>query len=338
MGCCANCFGDSFLRDQIAQHSSTVGKCDHCGCSDVPLVEPIFLRDHLELLIGIYRQDDSGDLLVDLLRTDWDLFSGLDNAHAKELLSDIIDDGETVRKKFCPVDPGDRSSLDRWLGLREELKHRNRFFPNTPIDLDRLEQLVGYLHIDSASIPDILYRARIRDGMHPHTPASMGKPPQDIATHGRANPAGIPYLYLASDADTAISEIRPHTGEVVCVAEFHVHGDPRIVDLCHPKKTVSPFSIGDEGQISMLRRDIAFLCELGKELSRPVLPRAAHLEYLPSQYLCEFIKGRGFNGVKYGSSVGDGFNIALFDDTFVNVGAISEYYVSRVKVEYGVGR
>jgi hypothetical protein len=336
MGCCANCFGDSFIRDQIAQHCRSIGKCDFCGSCDEPLVDPISLRDHLELLFGVYRQDDSGDLLVDLLKSDWGLFATLDNAHAKELLSEIFDDGETVRKRFCPVDPGDRSSLDHWLGLREELKHRNRFFPNTLIDLGRLEQLVGYLYIDSASIPNLLYRARIREGLQPHTPAAMGKPPRELSTHGRANPAGIPYLYLASDADTAISEIRPHTGEAVCVAEFHVHGDPRIVDLCNPKRTISPFSIGDESQISMLRRDIGFLCELGKELSRPVLPKSAHLEYLPSQYLCEFIKGRGFNGVKYGSSVGDGFNIALFDDTFVNVGVISEYCVSRVNVEYGI--
>lgn len=300
----------------------------------MPLVEPVFLRDHLELLLGIYRQDDGGELLIDLLKSDWGLFASLDNAHAKELLSEIIDDGETVRKRFSPVDPGGLSSLEHWLGLREELKHRNRFFPNTPIDLNRLEQLMGYLLIDPQSIPSILYRARIREGLHPHPPSAMGKPPLELSTHGRANPTGIPYLYLASDADTAISEIRPHTGETVCVAEFHILGGPRVVDLCDPKKTVSPFSIGDESQISMLRRDIGFLCELGNELSRPIIPRVAHLEYLPSQYLCEFIKDRGFHGVKYGSSVGNGYNVALFDDTTVNVGIVSEFFVSRVIVEY----
>ena len=33
-----------------------------------------------------------------------------------------------------------------------------------------------------------------------------------------------------------------------------------------------------------------YLINFGKELSRPIVPREAHLEYLSTQYLCEFIK------------------------------------------------
>ena len=38
------------------------------------------------------------------------------------------------------------------------------------------------------------------------------KPLSDCATEGRANPAGIPILYLASSEQTAISEVRPWIG------------------------------------------------------------------------------------------------------------------------------
>jgi CspA family cold shock protein len=58
-----------------------------------------------------------------------------------------------------------------------------------------------------------------------------------------------------------------------------------------------------------------FLCRLGEELTKPVFPHKAHLEYLPSQYLCEFIKSLGYDGVLYKSSLGDGDNYAIFDDS-----------------------
>ena len=54
--------------------------------------------------------------------------------------------------------------------------------------------------------------------------------------------------------------------------------------------------------------------KLGKELSKPVIPRDANLEYLSSQYICELIKHKNYDGVIYKSSVGDGDNYAIFDD------------------------
>ena len=160
-------------------------------------------------------------------------------------------------------------------------------------------------------------------------------PPSDMASHGRANPPGIPYLYIGSTVETSISEIRPHTGEIVNVAEFKI--DPRqlrIVDLREPKKTISPFTLGDEVSIGPLRSDIDFLASLGDELTRPVRPRSAHIEYVPSQYLCEFIKKSGWDGVLYRSSVSDGSNLALFNPQKATPqGNVSEWYVGKVSVE-----
>jgi hypothetical protein len=62
-----------------------------------------------------------------------------------------------------------------------------------------------------------------------------------------------------------------------------------------------------------LRSGVPFLQRLGEELTRPVLPDSAAYEYTPSQYLCEFIKKAGYDGVLYRSSVGDGMNLALFE-------------------------
>jgi hypothetical protein len=141
----------------------------------------------------------------------------------------------------------------------------------------------------------------------------MGAPPRRAVGHGRANPAGIPYLYLGSTPETALSETRPHTGEKASVAEFTIPANLTLLDLRNPRELVSPFEIGDEDQIGMLRSDIDFLERLGQELTRPILPQGALIDYVPSQYLCEFIKKCGYAGVIYRSSVSEGINLALFD-------------------------
>ena len=331
--CCANCFGDAFLGKQIKNYSNSTGDCSYCNARNVLLIDPIHLRDYFELLLGVYCEDKSGKTLVEWLKSDWSLFGILSNAHCKDLLSEILDDGEIVRKYYCPIVPEDENSLERWQKFRTELKHENRFFPKNIPDLDRLEELLGYLSCDLLAVPSMLFRARIMEGNTPHSPCEMGVPPINKSTHGRANPAGIPYLYLASDIDTAIAEIRPHTGDMVCVAEFELVADFLIADLRNPRKTISPFSLSDEQNIVQLRNDIGFLCQLGEELSKPVLPKTAHLDYLPSQYLCEFIKHRGFGGVMYRSSVGKGTNYAIFDATSTKIGMVKKYRITGVNLD-----
>ena len=96
---------------------------------------------------------------------------------------------------------------------------------------------------------------------------------------------------------------------------------------------VSPFLLGDENEVGLLRGDIDFLEKLGDELTRPVLPQSAAIEYIPSQYLCEFIKKSGFDGVLYRSSVSDGVNLALFDPDKAEPKSVEQHTVGKVTVE-----
>jgi len=84
-----------------------------------------------------------------------------------------------------------------------------------------------------------------------------------------------------------------------------------------------------------MRSDLPFLERLGEELTRPVLPQAAAIDYTPSQYLCEFIKKRGFDGVVYRSCVSDGINLARFNPARAQARNISQIRVTRVSVELG---
>jgi len=141
-------------------------------------------------------------------------------------------------------------------------------------------------------------------------------------------------LYLASGVTTAISEVRPHTGDRVSVARVEIPENLKVIDLATPRLTVSPFVLEDEGQVGLLRADIAFLEQLGKELAQPILPNAAAVDYTPTQYLCEFVKTCGFHGVQYKSSVGQDTNMALFDRTSAQIGTIKVHSVTRVSVRH----
>jgi hypothetical protein len=257
----------------------------------------------------------------------------MDDPRATALLTEILSDDTIVQQTFLPAKDFAANHLNEWEKLRDELMYHNRFFPDANIDLERLELLLSPLTLDAEEVPELWYRARIQPGEAPFAKAEMGAPPKRIASHGRANPAGIPYLYLGSTQLTAVSEIRPYTGEVACVAEFRTPRNLKLVDLRNPKKMVSPFLLEDAADIARMRNDLPFLERLGDELTRPVVPQAAAIDYTPSQYLCEFIKKCGYEGVIYRSSVSDGLNLALFDPAIAECGTVTQYRVARVSVD-----
>jgi hypothetical protein len=336
MFCCTECFGDRGLRKSIFPLlSAEVGRCMYCKTEDVPIVAPSKLADYFELLVSAYQPDPAGRLLVRWFREDWGLFDHphMDDSRAKDLLGEILDDGEIVRRTFAPSAALDTDRVGNWENLRDELRYKNRFFPAVDIDLDRLKVLLSRLMLDPDEVPTLWYRARLQAGERSIPIAEMGAPPNRVASHGRANPAGIPYLYLGSNQDTAISEIRPHTGEIACVADFKTPIGLKVVDLRRPRKMVSPFLLEDAEDVSRMRSDLPFLERLGEELTRPVVPQSAAIDYTPSQYLCEFIKKCGYDGVIYRSSVSKGLNLALFDPAKAEAGLVVQYRVERVSVD-----
>ena len=308
------------------------------------LVEPLGLRDQFEMLANIYAIEDCGDCLIGWLKRDWSMFEHqmMNDVQCNTLLSQILG-AEMMRQRFVPADFALSDSLDRWEKFRLDLMNQNRFFPQTSLNLERLEELLSYLLVDRDEFLGEWYRARLQKGDKPYSIEEMGAPPQQLVSHGRANPAGIPYLYLASTTETAVSEVRPHTGEIASVATFRVltrisianeeTRDLKIADLRHPRKTVSPFEMGDEVGVALLRGDLDFLEHLGDELTHPVLPQSAAIDYLPSQYFCEFVKHCGFDGVLYQSAVADGINVALFDPRIATGGSVTQRRISRVSID-----
>jgi hypothetical protein len=338
MYCCSNCFSDRFLRDYFEIESDVVGRCSFCNSDNTEVLDPEDLTDVFQLLIDLYEPSDSVDavFLHEQIQKDWYLFSELiDDGKRSQLLDKICVGSIAIGKKYVPKIPQIVDRIKQWEEFREELKHTNRYFPKKipALETENIGILLDSLILLKEEIPQDVHRARINKKGGTYTLAEMGRPPVEKTLNGRANPLGISYLYAASDVSTAISEVQPYKGEVVTVAKIRITGTKTFADLRNPKQTASPFEL-EEKALKFLYSEMPLLITLGEELSKPIIPKEAALEYLPSQYLCELIKSRSFSGVIYNSSLSKGYNIALFDDTGLEFLELKKYEVVDNNIRY----
>ncbi len=115
------------------------------------------------------------------------------------------------------------------------------------------------------------------------------------ACEGRINPKGIPVLYLATDPDTAMSEIRPCMGQSISVAEFELMDDIDVVDCTE--------NLSDES--------VWFY--INDAFASPITNSDNKAEYAYTQIISELFKSQGFQGIYFKSSLGPGKNLVLFD-------------------------
>jgi hypothetical protein len=338
MYCCSNCFYDKFLKDYFSKESKRIDSCSFCGSNNVGVLEPEYLSDLFQIVMDLYKTSTSPEALFlhEQFQKDWFLFPDSLSFEKRKCLIDGICAGRiSSAEKYIPRIKQMIDRSEQWNTFREELKHVNRFFPVKVPANDNLRVLFDSLILPKGENPREIYRARInKKGQH-FKVTEMGRPPNDRTPNGRANPLGISYLYAASDTLTAISEVQPYKGEIVTVVKIQINATKVIADLRDPKRTISPFGLEEES-LESLYSEIPYLVTLGEELSKPIIPKEAALEYLPSQYLCEFIKSIGFAGVLYQSSLGEGFNLALFDDTGLDFVEKTEYIVTGNNVRYNI--
>lgn len=129
-------------------------------------------------------------------------------------------------------------------------------------------------------------------------PGDSDAPPTIVASDGRVNPRYISYLYLSTDVKTAILEVRPYVGQQVSVARVRLEKDLRLFNFCNSYKKNSD--------------DMSLLSMISKLFSIPKVD--SNETYYATQYICEYIKKLGFDGVMFQSSRNQGGNnIVLFD-------------------------
>jgi hypothetical protein len=157
-------------------------------------------------------------------------------------------------------------------------------------------------------------------------------PERDKTREGRVNPKGIPCLYLATDKETAMSEVRPWKEGKVTVASFVATKDLSLVDCSWgfdaPVRRPTKESPGypSPERFNWLLIDIAF--------SRPVSATDDLADYAPTQVLAEAFRRHGYDGIVYKSELGDGKNVALFNIEHASVVDCFLFSVESVRYEF----
>lgn len=138
---------------------------------------------------------------------------------------------------------------------------------------------------------------------------------------GRANRKGAPFLYLASNPDTSMAEMRPRVESLVTVAAFKVTRDCRVIDCSHNSKESWNYEIIDLGvgeqpsEPDGPTREDAVWGDIGNAFSKPVASEDI-IEYVPTQLIAGELQCHGYDGIAYKSLlVKGGTNLVLFDLT-----------------------
>lgn len=159
-----------------------------------------------------------------------------------------------------------------------------------------------------------------RDKLFVHPPYRM-KPRRGKAPEGRANPKGIPYLYLAEKGETAIAEVRPWVGSYVSVSKFRICKDIKVINFTGAKfesqkyqhLEIPPWDLMYRKEPEpAVRNDIVWV-DINNAFAKPVTPNDELADYAPTQIIAEYLKEANIDGIVYKSSLGPGSNIALFD-------------------------
>ena len=329
MNCCTNCFADPGLKKRIEALSTVTGNCNFCGSTELIVISCSGLSNTFEQLFEMYTSNPNAqrslgisapvlihehlikywprlfDLellapnmiqqLVNQIGRGWDLYT--DERFENPVEFSILIDTAGVAGHDLQL---------QWDTFSNEIRSVNRFFIDKRIDTDELEVIFANLVINYPAGTEF-FRARISDNLLPTN--EMGKPPIRFTTPGRANPIGIPYLYVSEGKETTLYETRVALHEGITIAKLNVVSLKNITEY-------GPFELRDRGfamnEFVLVR---PYLLRLEHELSKPVCKQDVHLDYLPTQYLCEFIKSKGFEGVEYRSAMNaKGYNLAIFND------------------------
>ncbi len=335
MKICTNCFNDIELKEFIESNSLERGRCDYCSnVIDSKIMEIEKLFPFFKEFFRIFQEDKGGKPLVEILSDDWNLFS--ENKTAHTILSDILPSiGFSNLKSEQTVNYIEEiiENVSYWGELKEKLKWESRFLTNTDPIFD-----LGW---DSFFIKTIifpsgqeLYRARIHSevGQNTYNLDEMGCPSKEKVTSGRANPQGIPYLYLSKTLETTLYETRAAYLDEISIGKFKVKENRKVV-LVDFTEDVSSFL--DYENIIDYTKSVLLKKQISIDLSKPIRRYDTELEYIPTQFICEFIRYiTGADGILFNSSLHKGGkNIVLFNEDKVECISVQKQQAISVSIK-----
>ncbi|SDX30732.1 RES family NAD+ phosphorylase [Aequorivita viscosa] len=329
MKVCANCFADKEIKGFISSFQ-TIGECKICLSSAVHLIDLKELLDFFQELIDNFEKSENGEPLRSKIQANWSFFSSqktateILNRILPEINTEIISSDDLVEYSTEITD-----NYNHWETVKEELKWTKRFFIN-------IEDLGwdGFFNTQyKLKQSDRLFRARVH-----HTsdqPAidttNMLSPPRQSTLGGRANPMGIPYLYLSDNEETVLYEVRASYLDELSIGTFQLKPEfesLKIVDFTEDTSLFQPRTVRETIMARLFRDRISI------DLSKPMRRYDSEIEYIPTQFICEFIKVfTGAGGIRFRSSLHpDGKNIVLFEDSKVNCVSVKKIKITSLRL------
>lgn len=352
MNCCEKCFQNQDMQGVI-RNKKLQGDCDICGAQSVfiqPLDSECVLRDSFDFLLDVYTPEnnlpekypkDFLDHIENHFCNDWSIFN-LEAEKISRLLHALYPNPNDLRApiihdKVGILEKSDTSYLQQysivgsstWDAFVKAIKFQNRFFSYGINDsvMQPFLNLVKKTHKKGS----IFYRARIAPNEEGFPLDKMGAPPKGKATSGRANSEGISCLYLSDSEETTLHEARVGEYDYVSIAQFEAVEDVEVVNIALLSE-ISPFLGSD---ITQLAVNLSNFKRLGKEVAKPMRRHDSSLDYLPTQYLCDYIKSLGYAGFEYKSSMNEGgSNVAIFYPNKFKCVAVSVFDVQSLVYTY----
>lgn len=282
----------------------------------------------LSIVLDLFDAAENGKSIVDAIQTELKLFNNAIKESISVVFATAIGSEFSKRSaQLWKLKPPPKRPFEEWDEFVRMIKYDKRFF--TPEPFSGLISKISS-EIANSSNSDLhhtllplgekekkpartIYRARINPPSGRYYIASLGAPSPEITTGGRANPHGIPYLYLASDVDTAIAETRPHKGQSVSVGSFEPERTLTLVRfgrISVMQAVMAVYFLDSEKSIHPLYVQKVFEL-IAESLSAPLDPSIASIDYLPTQYICEVIKQTNCDGVMFKSAMGNGSNYVI---------------------------
>ena len=359
MNCCDRCFKDAEIRS-IIQSFNIIGDCDFCGHKNAYIYKidsDTTLSDLFDGLLDVYTiatglpdtfPKDNTDLLKNILYSKWNIFN-VEPDCIYRLITNIcrekyLDQPELFDNPVGVLESQDVDYLERnavirnyqWNDFVEEIKRNNRFHTDY-MNKDILNLFIRCVR-KSYKTGTVFYRARICSNENGFTATEMGAPPAHLATAGRANPEGISMLYLANTANTTLYEIRAGVYDYVTIGNFELQKDIEIINLANIDK-ISPFVASTLIGIDYVKHavNLQHLRMIGHEIAKPLRRHDSILDYLPTQYVSDYIKSQGFDGIEYISTMReDGYNLAIFDENVFACIKTEVYDIKSLSYSYQV--
>ena len=321
------CFRDEEMRKAVTINGDIEGICDFSG-SRGRLIEIEFFYDFFDEVLGLFRLSDEGRPLVKVLQDDWGIFSS--NTIGEHVLNSICKDLAPLFNAHSLVEYSDTiiGKIGVWNELKKSVMKDYRFFSSH----NSLDFYSSFLPQATLRKKTILYRARILPkGKSRLKTTEMGCPPGDLSTAGRANPPGIPYLYLCGDKATTFYEVRAVQLDKICVGRFLVQKELKIVDFNAKTSLYLAFDGNDLADVVASQKIID---AIRRDMSRPMRRYDSELEYIPTQMICEYCKVQGADGICFDSTLhAGGKNYVLFDGKSAKCTKVYYHEVQEIDIK-----